>query len=389
MATRSWSVKDQWIIASLMVLCLTVICIDKAWTAASTPKQTPILRGPVFISVIYPAVELKWDRIELIEPIRDGYAFWGKIIMSAQRDKGFFPGPISYPYRFRKSHLNTFLTELRGISLVDSRSNHIKAFPNIPKDQQQYSPSELTQILQGETYISFRLKQWKEVEFMAFPTFLVMTFNYVKTTVNSHQDFQEVKKTFHSVVDEFRKMGELQSILGISRGNNPWTNVPIIVFTAINWYNRNVLDKIHGRGLIAPDEARRLFLQNVSLLNIKEIDNSDPIVTHCEEFSSEMPSLSVWRFYYAALPLFHEGDFGDRVDPFHFFGPRGVQSRILRTALFINVTLPSLVSLSKNLQMELTQRLNNVREIRMQLSNEFSDRIQGSNTENGVTHSKR
>jgi hypothetical protein len=63
------------------------------------------------------------------------------------------------------------------------------------------------------------------------------------------------------------------------------------------------------------------------------------------------------------------------MDIFHLHGPRGAQSRILRTALFVNVSLPSLVKLSENVQQEVAQMLQKIRFTRAKLFNEFSNKI--------------
>jgi hypothetical protein len=53
----------------------------------------------------------------------------------------------------------------------------------------------------------------------------------------------------------------------------------------------------------------------------------------------------------------------------------GRQARILRSVLFINVTLPSLISWSDNLAKELVMTGAKIRETRAQLFNEFAEKI--------------
>jgi hypothetical protein len=118
---------------------------------------------------------------------------------------------------------------------------------------------------------------------------------------------------------------------------------------------------------------RELFLQHVSVRDYsKDVDGR---VTGCTEIGHEISSTSVWRFYYAGIPLFYDEQFGQRMDIFHLHGPRGAQSRILRTALFVNVSLPSLVKLSENVQQEVAQMLQKIRFTRAKLFNEFSNKI--------------
>jgi hypothetical protein len=345
---------------------------------AVNPAQEPTLRGPVFIAVVFPVVELNLERLELIESIPDAYSFWGRMIMSVTTDKAYFPAPLSYPYRYTKRGLTALQQAIKRHSEVDSGSVQVKAASNIPKDQQYlYEPKELKQILLKEEYVSFRLKRWTDIELMAFPTFLVLAFDYTKTRIASNKDYeQQIKRRFSPVINEFQKMDDLRTILGISRKTQRWTGIPILTFVAIDSYQENVVYKIYMSGPIEPEEARRLFLQHVSVRDYpKGVDNVDSMVTHCNEIGHEISSLGVWRLYYTGIPVFFDERFGQRVDPFHLHGPRGVQSRILRTALFVNVTLPSLVKLSDNLQHEVGQMLQKLRSTRAKLFNEFSNKI--------------
>lgn len=226
----------------------------------------------------------------------------------------------------------------------------------------------------NERYISFRLKRWNDIEFMSFPTFVVLAFDYTKGQIKSNGDYQEVKKQFLPRLDEFHKMIGLQSVLGIPRERQRWDPIPVLAFTAINDYHRSVLAPIYFSGPIALEEARRSFLQEVSLQNF-QLDATEPVVTQCNDIGHEMSIISQWRFYYAYLPLFFDRPFGQWVDPAPMVQAWGRQSRILRSALFINVTLPSLISWSDNLAKELVMTGAKIRETRAQLFNEFTEKI--------------
>ena len=371
-------IKAVLLVALLAATISTFAISGSVEGAVDDSAQVPILRGPVFISVVFPVVELNQERLELIDSIPEAYSFWGRMIISMTMDKAYFPAPLSYPYRFTKRGLTALQQAIKRHSEVDSGSVQVRTASNIPKEQQYlYEPGELKQILIREEYVSFRLKRWNDIELMAFPTFLVLAFDHTKTRINSNRDYDQViKKRFSPVLTEFQKMEDLRGTLGISRKTQRWANIPVLTFTAIDSYQENVIYKIYLNGPIAPEEARRLFLQHVSVRDYsKGLDNVDARVTQCNEIGHEISSISVWRLYYAGIPLFYDEEFGQRMDIFHLHGPRGAQSRILRTALFVNVTLPSLVKLSENVQQEVAQMLQQIRFTRAKLFNEFSNKI--------------
>ena len=201
------------------IIVVAILLAGEAVGATDASIHRPVVQGSVFISVIFPAVEVNYDQLEMIESIPDAYTFWGRIIMSATTDKGYFPAPLSYPYRYTKRGLDALQTELKKFPQVDSVSIRVRTFPNIPSEQRQYEPSELKRILLNETYVSFRLKKWKHIEFMAFPTFLVLAFDYVTTKINSAQDYEQVKQTFRSVIDEFQSMENIKSAFRKRKGD--------------------------------------------------------------------------------------------------------------------------------------------------------------------------
>jgi hypothetical protein len=368
----------RWQSLFLAFLAFSFLATKSARPAQSAELRDhqPIIRGPVFIAVVFPVVELKRDRLEMVNPIPDAYSLWGRTIPSViPAQKAYFPAPLSYPYQYTNRGLSALQQELKKNVEIEPLSVQARTFPNILKAHQEaFEPSERNRIVVNERYVSFRLKRWNDIEFMSFPTFVVLAFDYTKGQIKSNRDYQEVKKQFLPRLDEFHKMIELQSSLGISRERQRWDPIPVLAFIAINDYHRNVLSPIYFNGPIAPEEARRLFLQEVSLQNF-QMDATEPVVTQCNDIGHEMWIISQWRFYYAYLPLFFDRPFGQWVDPSPMGQAWGRQSRILRSALFINVTLPSLVGWSDDLAKELVRTGAKIRETRVQLFNEFTEEI--------------
>jgi hypothetical protein len=366
---------------SLFVAFLAVSFLTKASVGpvhgSEARKQQHIIRGPLFIAVVYPVVELRRERLEMIGPIRDAYSLWGRTILSVGPEKAYFPAPLSYPYQYTRQGLSALQQELKKNVDVEPNSVHARTFPNMLKAHQEaYEPSELNQIVINEPYVTFRLKRWSDIEFMSFPTFVVLAFDYTKGQIKANRDYQEIKKQFIPRINEFQKMVELQTSLGISRQRQKWAAVPILTFTAIDSYELEVMKQIYFSGPIAEAEARRLFLQHVSLRDFsKDLDASDPVVTQCHGIGHEMSMISQWRFYYAYLPLFFDRPFGHVWDGFPMVGAWGKQSRILRVALFINVTLPSLLKWSDDLAADLISISAKIQDTRVRLLNEFTQKI--------------
>lgn len=362
----------------ISVFYLVILLSQIDWASgAANPAQQPVISGPLFIAVIYPVIEIKDELLENVEPIPDGYSFWGRIPISLSSQQAYFPAPLSYPYRFSKRGLITLQEELKKNPEVLPNTVQSRLHANIPRDYQNgFQPRELKQFIVYESYVSFRLKRWDHIELMAFPTFVVLTFDYTRNTITSNRNYQEVKTRVFPTITEFQTLEPLRKSLGISRQHQPWAAIPILTFTALDSYQEKIIDRIYFSGKIAPDEARRIFLQQVSLQDFsKGLSAGDPTVTHCHEISHEMSFTSQWRLYYAPIPIFYDKDFGQRVDLFPLHGPRGAQLRILRTALFINVTLPSLISKSTNLLVDLNHALSKLRESRIRSFDEFTDKI--------------
>ncbi len=286
--------------------------------AVEVKSVEPIVRGQLFISTVYPLLEVDDQRVEMVS-ITDGYNFWGRTLISLTNDKFYFPAPLSYPFRFTKAGIAELQSQLRKIPEVDSSSILEKNFPNIPSEQlSSYEPQELKQILLKESFIRFKLKTNKQIEIMAFPTFVVLALDYTKAPINSPKAYDDIKQTFRTAVEDFQKMEHLRTILGISRKTQRWSTVPILTFVAIDSYH-DVQFKLFGKPT-TPEESKRIFLNTVSLRDYsKGIENYDVTDTHCGTISHEASPMVGWRYYYSGVALLT--DFTERTHPISTKGP--------------------------------------------------------------------
>ena len=329
------------------------------------------LKGPTFISVVYPVLRIDDELLELSEPISEAYNFWGKTIISSFPGKSYFPAPLSYPYKFSKKGLATLENKLRRIPEIEPTSIKRKTFPNIPTEYHYvYEANELKNSLIYEEYLAFRLTAWDNVEFMRFPTFLVMAFDYAE---KPNVPYERVRLEWNEKVSQLQKLENLSSILGVSRKGEPWSHVPLLTFSALAAYSEVDFWNYFWGGNVTPVDSKRRFLGEVSVRRFSgEIDPSDTLVTHCHGISYEKPRFSVWRFYYARYPVFYDREFASRRDSGPFEGSHGSLYRILRTALFINLVLPRFENLLKTLDIDITRILTKMRDERLTLINEFS-----------------
>ena len=131
------------------------------FSASGWRKQEPIIRSPVFISVVIPAVELKRQRLEMVATIPDAYSLWGRAIPSMiPQHKAYFPAPLSYPYQYTNHGLATLQQELRdNVEVEPSWVGAQRLSQNILKAHQEaFEPSELKHAIINERYVSFRFK---------------------------------------------------------------------------------------------------------------------------------------------------------------------------------------------------------------------------------------
>jgi hypothetical protein len=224
--------------------------------------------------------------------------------------------------------------------------------------------------LSYEQYLAFKLKGWDNVEFMRFPIFLVMVFDYAE---KPSVPYERVRIEWNEKVSQFQKLESLRTILGVSRKEEPWSHIPLLTFTASAGYaEANFWNYLWG-GNITPVDSKKRFLGDVSVRKFSgETDPSDASLTHCHEISYERPRFSAWRFYYARYPVFYDKMFASRQDVGPFEGSKGSLYRILRTALFINLVLHKFESLVKMLDTDITRIFTKMREERLASINEFS-----------------
>jgi hypothetical protein len=220
MQTSSFSRQLPKLIA--LVMLITAIGLHVVLRAAEIPKHQPLIRGPLFISVVFPVLDLERDRMEFVEPILDAYSFWGKMIVSTTDQKTYSPGPFSYPYHYTQQGLIKLERQLKRSSDIIPGSTQVKTFPNIPKEQQGvFGPQELSQILTKEPYLSFRLKRWDDVELMAFPSFVVLTFDYTRRPITAERDYEAVKTRFSQVINDFLKWTSYLALSAFLERSNP------------------------------------------------------------------------------------------------------------------------------------------------------------------------
>ena len=151
--------------------------------------QEPVFEAPVFISVVFPVIELKEDWVEMMPIIPDAYDFRGKTIISISKEKFYYPAPLSYPYRFTDRGLRELQARVRQIAEVEPSSIKGNSFPNVTSEQHYlFEPSELKQIIKREPYISFQLKGHHLAEVMAFPAFVVINLDYTRSKITSRQE---------------------------------------------------------------------------------------------------------------------------------------------------------------------------------------------------------
>jgi hypothetical protein len=329
--------------------------IAMAETPSAAPPPFPI-HAPIFISRVYPVLEVDHTLVEWVDPIEDAYSFWGKTLLSAvfPEETTFFPAPLSYPYRFSQQGIQNLQQKLKQIQEIDSATITERDFPNIlPNRQELYSAEEKKKFLRGEKYISFRINGWPSVEVMKFPTFVVLAFDHTSTSVKALEDYRQlVAKDWNDKIETFHKFDNLRRILGITHKEAVWRRDPSLTFIAflkpdVYYYNHYL-----WRWETQPEHVKIPFLKDIRLQGLKGSTYPDYLVLkQCKnivyEYASDRP---FGRFYYASHPLFYQGKNFPGRDSSFLHGSEGLVERILRTALFVNVTLPSMVDLSQKLK---------------------------------------
>ena len=345
----------RWVLLSIVVALWAVQLLigrlawaespDTADRSSSGPPLS-VIAGPAFITTIYPIVKLDKTLVEVMPITENAYNFWGKEHISERRIKTYFPTPLAYPYQFSKMGLESLRNHLKDITLVDPTSVELKSWPTIPqKWQYEYRPDDLQTLLTEEPYVQFRVRGWDRVTFMKFPTFVAVMFDYTRQLLKSYADYKALATYWRGKIDSLRQLEDFGEVLGISRKTREWASIPILTFAsspAFMWS-----DAFGQRYIFSPEpweETSRLFLREISLRGIStnisngEIDGS---LVGCNDILHEKDRITVWRFYYSSEPLFYTGQNW----PLMVVGPTGPEvmfNRLLRIALFVNVTLPDM-----------------------------------------------
>lgn len=329
---------------------------------------------PVFITTIYPLLYLDRDSVEYLKPIEDGYSPWGTFIRVAGRaDYSIFASPLSYPYQFSKDGKNSIIKKLKDNPSVDPSSVSIKTFPNIPRsEQRKYGSSISNNLLIEEEYISFKISNWPNMNFMRFPTFTTMLFDYTKEKIRTPEDFKKITLDWRERINQFSQMEDLREILGIVSKTKRSHEIPILAFVSFRFLYEE--QKIYNRYFGGGDarEKRNLFKNEISLFPISS--NIDTVFKGRNFLFHEYNPVLRWRVYYSQVPLFYEGDWRLSVYP---GGPSfvpGKLSQILRVMLFTHVVMPSFAGHCKSISETLEKHLANLQAERLRFFNEFSFR---------------
>jgi hypothetical protein len=283
--------------------------------------------------------------------------------------KRYMPAPFSYPYKFTKEGLTELANRLKQIPEVNKTSVVRKAFPNIPSERHyMYEPSELEEILIREEYLSFKLKKWKNIEFLRFPTFLTISFDYAS---QPFVPYKQIRTEWRERMNAFQKLATLRNTLDISRDKRRSSNVPVLIFVArgvhrSDFYNRDLNVNLGNQ------DSKMRFLKEVSLRSFtRTTDPNDLFISYCNEIVYEV-RIPRTRYFYSSEPLFYNAIFASAARR-SIDGPAGFLSRILRAALFVHVTLPSMTISSRNIGSSINSDLDTMHSERLSLIDELSN----------------
>ena len=306
--------------------------------------------GDVVVSVVYIVDEIDDKFTELIDPIEDAYNIEGQDMETHLIDGHYFPAPLSYPFKFSPKGSYRIIEKLKTFGFIEPQSINKKYFPNIEKfHENSFSEQELEEILKEEEYISFSIKGWDNIEFMYFPAFLVMRFNYTRDLIKNYTDYQLLKKYWLQRIDEFNELKELRAFLLISREGIKWANTPILVFNSLGCSGGVEYSNRYYWGPGDEEERNEKFLKEVSLFDHESLDG----FTFIHRFNNiihEYGYMSVWRLYYSYNPIFnqnvqwHSHEQGKN-------SSRKTLIRVLRSAIFTHiVTIDGINRLKRNNQ---------------------------------------
>ena len=332
-----------------------------------TAQISSITVGPVFITTVYPVSQIDNQIVELTDPIKDAYSFAGRSLISRRFMTEYFPTPLSYPYQFSEAGLERLKQELSNHQSVDSETVEVKTFSNIYRDQQHEFPKDkLKELLIEEKYISFKLKEWQDALFMKFPTFVTLSFDHTEQ-INKFDQYREICSSWRTRYDEFRSMEDLWEILGIYRGEH--SNIPILTFVSLQPDPFLDEDRLANRLISGSRDIPSLIRQ----LSFRELPGDGHGLFCFDLIYEYMESLiSNLRFYYGTHPPFYTGKRWHFKSSTGTRGARGSANRILRVALFVNVTHPSMSRRGEALDHELKRNTSELQAERLNRLDDFS-----------------
>lgn len=333
------------------------------------------IKGPVFITTVYPVIQVEQDKLpETIESIEGALDLSGKELLESVIEKHYFPAPFSYPYNFSDQDLEKLRERIRSIDTVDATSLAEEVFPNITQyGRQHFESTELESILKSERYLGFKLKHWENVRFMRFPTFLVVTIDSGTEKIASFEDYRKFAKYWKTTISEFNGFSELKEALGISRRNRRWLRTPILTFICLQAYMTAEFQNRYMFTRAGKDESQERFLREVSLRGLQTQASMDqPTVRTFEFITHESNNFDIYRFYYSSIPL--PFDDSVHIPDVRKRGTYKTLSMILRNVLFTYVVLPAAIARLKSADGKLNRLVSNVWEDRVRMFDKFSRR---------------
>jgi hypothetical protein len=331
-------------------------------------KDIPI-KGSVFISTVYPCVELDSNLIDMIDYIDRAYGLDGKEVLESIGSNEYYPAPLSYPYKFSENGITTIIKNLNSVENIDRGSVKIRSFPNIHKHEQHLFRSNLEKILIEEEYIYFKIDGWHNIHFMKFPTFVVMNFDFTDPKAISFRDYEKYKAYWREKTKEFTANEILTKVLGVSRQKHEWSPIPQLVFISLDSYrDERFMNRYFpwGSDESINIERQYAFLRELSLIiHPEDLSLSSAILRHFENISHEYYISNIWRFYYFPYHLFYDGN------AFTVRGSQRYMARILRSVLFAHVVLPYSADKLRSLENKIKMQVPDLRDKRLEFSNVF------------------
>ncbi|MGD0627030.1 MAG: hypothetical protein ABSB32_20265 [Thermodesulfobacteriota bacterium] len=325
--------------------------------------------NPFFISTIYPVVTIEEKELSLMDQIEDGYSLWGAYlpIPAGRIEYRYFTSPISYPYRFSEYGIKAIKDRLKKIEDVDPLSIREGGFPNIwPRDLRAYRSNIPHDKIVEEKFVGFKIKNWEDIEFLRFPTFLVMNIDKSVNPVKSLDDWKKMVVNWRQKIRELASNDALKKAIGISRESGDWKETPNLVFVSSPWL-------IWGE--LPPQGGKRrdpeLVIREAPLLDVDP--RFGPVVNGVGlDFFHEFSPVLSWRIYYCLSPWFYTGEWRHSVAPGGVSVVPGKLVQILRSVLMVHVNMPSFAEICRNLDSWLENDLVELQKDRVEFFDKFT-----------------